>query len=79
VRLGARGDFHLARGWGAKVSGFAGYDLYGGEPNFGVEAGLTWRPAHKLELTGVAGYGTALGRSDAADSFLIRMGLTYRW
>jgi len=79
VRLGARGDFHLAPGWGAKVSGFAGYDLYGGEPNFGVEAGVTWRPAHKLELTGVAGYGTALGRSDAADSFLFRMGLTYRW
>ncbi|MHC4973894.1 MAG: tetratricopeptide repeat protein [Planctomycetota bacterium] len=79
VRLGARGDFQLARGWGAKVSGWAGYDLYGDEPNFGVEAGVTWRPAHKLELTGMAGYGTALGRSDAADSFLVRLGLTYRW
>jgi len=79
VRLGARGDFQLARGWGAKVSGWAGYDLYGDEPNFGVEAGLTWRPAHKLELTGVAGYGTALGRSDATDSFLVRLALTYRW
>jgi tetratricopeptide (TPR) repeat protein len=79
VRLGIRGDFHLARGWGARASGWAGYDLSGDEPNFGVEAGVTWRPAHKLELTGVAGYGTALGRSDAADSFLVRLGLTYRW
>lgn len=79
VRLGARGDFHLASGWGAKVSGWAGYDLYGDEPNFGIEAGVTWRAAHQLELTGVAGYGTALGRADAADSFLVRVGLTYRW
>jgi tetratricopeptide (TPR) repeat protein len=79
VRLGARGDFHLAPGWGAKLSGWAGYDLHGDDPNFGVEAGITWRPAHKLELTAVAGYGTALGRSDAVDSFLVRLGLTYRW
>jgi tetratricopeptide (TPR) repeat protein len=79
VRLGARGDFHLAPGWGVKVSGYAGYELYGDEPNFGVEAGVTWRPAHKLEVTGVAGYGTALGRSDAADAFLVRLALTYRW
>jgi tetratricopeptide (TPR) repeat protein len=79
LQLAGRADLHLAPGLGVMAEGYAGYDLDAADPIFGVQAGVTWRPSHGWEITGVAGYGTALGRADDADSFLVRLGLAYRW
>jgi len=79
LTLGARGDFHLAPAWGAKLEGYFGTDLAADEPIFGVEGGLTWRPSYRAELTLVGGYGTALGRADDVDSFHVRLGFSWRW
>jgi predicted Zn-dependent protease len=79
VTLGARAEFHLARGLGAGVDGYLGVDLGASDPIFGVQAGLTWRPSAAAELFALAGYGTALGRGGDDDSFLFRLGFTWRW
>lgn len=79
VMLGARSEFHLARGLGAGIEGYAGVDLDASDPIFGVEAGLTWRPKRSAEIFAGAGYGTALGRAGSDDSFLFRLGLNWRW
>jgi hypothetical protein len=79
LTVGARAELYLARGLGAGIEGYAGLDLGESDPIFGVQAGLTWRPSAAAELFAVAGYGTALGRGGDDDSFLFRLGLTWRW
>jgi len=79
LTLGARSEFHLARGLGAGVEGYAGLDLASSDPIFGVQAGLTWRPSRTAEVFALAGYGTALGRAGNDDSLLFRIGLNWRW
>ena len=77
--LGGRGDFHLAPGLGVKLEGYGGMELRANEPLFGLEAGFTWRPAHRAEVVATAGYGSAFGRQSGDDSFLLRLGATVRW
>ncbi len=79
LTAGARGEFHLAKGLGAGVEGYAGVDLSSSDPIFGVQAGLTWRPNASAEVFALVGYGTALGRAGDDDSFLFRLGLNWRW
>ncbi|MCK6461112.1 MAG: tetratricopeptide repeat protein, partial [Planctomycetes bacterium] len=79
LTVGARSEFHLAKGLGAGVEGYAGVDLASSDPIFGVQGGLTWRPSRTLEAFAAVGYGTALGRAGDDDSFLFRVGLHWRW
>jgi Flp pilus assembly protein TadD len=79
LTVGARSEFHLARGLGAGVEGYAGFDLASSDPIFGVEGGLTWRPNASAEVFALVGYGSALGRAGDDDSFLFRLGLNWRW
>jgi hypothetical protein len=79
LTLGARSEFHLARGLGAGVEGYAGVDLGSSDPIFGVQGGLTWRPSRAAEVFAAVGYGTALGRAGDDDSFLFRVGVHWRW
>jgi len=79
LSLGARSDFHIANGWGAKVEGYLGYEFQQSEPFFGLEAGVTYRPSENLEFTLLAAYGRALGRADSENSFDVRFHLSYRW
>ncbi len=79
LTLGARSEFHLAKGLGAGVEGYVGVDLAGSDPIFGVQGGLTWRPSRAVEAFAAVGYGTALGRAGDDDSFLFRVGVHWRW
>jgi hypothetical protein len=79
LTLGARSEFHLTRGLGAGVEGYAGVDLASSDPIFGVQAGVTWRPSRAAEVSLAAGYGTALGRAGDDDSLLFRVGVHWRW
>jgi len=79
LTLGARSEFHLARGLGAGVEGYAGLDLGNSDPIFGVQGGLTWRPNQAAEVFALVGYGSALGRAGDDDSFLFRLGINWRW
>jgi hypothetical protein len=79
LSLAGRADFHLARGFGVKVEGYAGYELQQANFVFGVETGLSWRPKRSLELDFVGAVGDALGRASSAPAFRLWLGMTYRW
>jgi hypothetical protein len=79
LTLGARADFHLAPGAGAKIEGYLGTELGQSDTFFGAEAGVAFRTSRALEFSCLAGYGRALGRTGDDDSFRFRLGLTYRW
>ena len=79
LSVSGRGDFHVARGIGAKVEATLGTELNGGTFFGQLEAGVTWRPSHRLEGTLTAGYGLDMQRVNQADAFRFRLGLRYRW
>jgi hypothetical protein len=79
VVVGARGDLRIGAGLGAKLEGFLGTDLADSSFLFGVEAGVTWRPAERTELSALLGYGTATGREGDDTSLAARITFAFRW
>jgi Tfp pilus assembly protein PilF len=74
-----RVDHHLARGFGASATCYAGWDLRSGDGVQGVEAALTWRPSFGTEFTIGGGHGASLGRSDGGDLDELRFLMVLRW
>jgi hypothetical protein len=79
LSLGARTDMHLAPGLGLTLEGYAGSDLEQSDFFFGLETALTWRPSPLSEFTLRGAYGSAVGRTGDADTFVLRLLFTRRW
>ncbi|MCA8950228.1 MAG: tetratricopeptide repeat protein, partial [Planctomycetes bacterium] len=74
-----RVDRHVARGFGASATGYAGFDSRRGGSVWGVEGALTWRPAFATEVALSGRYGEALGRSGDGRDEQLRCEVVWRW
>lgn len=80
LTLHGRGDFHLARGLGAKVEAYAGGELNEGTLVWGLEAGITFRRRDEAELRLNISVGQAIGRGDSdALAAAASVGILWRW
>ncbi|MCA8977748.1 MAG: tetratricopeptide repeat protein, partial [Planctomycetes bacterium] len=74
-----RVDHHVARAFGLSTTGYAGIDTNRGSSVYGLEAGVTWRPAFGTEVTLAGSHGAALGRSDGSHDRQLHLQVVLRW
>ena len=69
----------MARAFGLSTTGYAGIDTNRGSSVYGLEAGVTWRPAFGTEVTLAGSHGAALGRSDGSHDRQLHLQVVLRW